>query len=111
MSKFSNLTVNNSAYNLLSEVEQHKEQFNIEKLSLLKSMREKQVSAAGWKRYRDVQKMFSTADEYLNEAHIEALSAVKRPTIKSINKIFHNLELFDQTWQNARQWALIGVLS
>jgi hypothetical protein len=100
-----------TVYNLLLEVEQNREKFTKEQQSFLKAMREKEVSKAGWKRYRDCQALFSTADEYLNEAHIEALTAVKRPTIKSINKIIHNLELFDQTWQNARQWALIGVLS
>lgn len=100
-----------TVYNLLLEVEKHREKFSVEQKSFLKTMREKEVSKAGWKRYRDCQALFSTADKYLNEAHMEALSAVKRPTMKSINKINHSLEMFDQTWQNARQWALIGALS
>jgi len=100
-----------TVYNLLLEVEQNREKFTKEQQSFLKAMREKEVSKAGWKRYRDCQALFSTADKYLSQAHMEALTAVKRPTVKSINKINHNLEMFDQSWQNARQWALIGALS
>ncbi len=100
-----------TVYNLLLEVEQYREKFTNEQQSFLKAMREKEVSKQGWKRYRDCQALFSTADKYLSQAHMEALTAVKRPTLKSINKINHNLEMFDQSWQNARQWALIGALS
>ena len=100
-----------AVYKLLVEVEQNREKFDKEEMSLLKSMREKQVSTQGWKRYRDCQALFRGADKYLQLAHNEALLAVKRPTDKSIKIISHNLEMFDQAWQNARQWALIGVLS
>ena len=100
-----------AVYKLLLEVEQNREKFDTEEKSLLKSMREKEASTTGWKRYRDCQSLFRTADKYLQLAHNEALLAVKRPTDKSIRSISHNLEMFDHAWQNARQWALIGALS
>lgn len=100
-----------AVYNLLLEVEQSREKFDVEQHSLLKTMRDKETSREGWKRYRDCQALFSTADKYLSQAHSEALLAVKRPTDTSIRKIRHNLEMFDETWQNARQWSLIGALS
>lgn len=98
-------------FNLLKQVEETKEKFEVENHSLLKTMRDKETSKEGWKRYRDCQALFSTAEKYLNQAHSEALLAVKRPTDFSIRKINHNLEMFDNSWQTARQWALIGALS
>jgi len=100
-----------AVYTLISETEQLREKFDVEHRSLLGIMREKEVSKVGWSRYRDCQSMFRSADLYLKAAHNEALAAVKRPTDSSIRKIKHNLEMFDDTWQNARQYSLIGALS
>jgi|TARA_R110000787_G_scaffold237276_2_gene343725 hypothetical protein len=100
-----------AAYKLILETEQLREKFDVEQRSLLSVMRDKEISKAGWSRYRDCQAMFRTSDLYLREAHNEALKAVKRPTDASIRKIRHNLEMFDESWQNARQYSLIGALS
>jgi len=100
-----------TVYNLLVEIEGYRGKFDDEQHSLLKTMRDKEVSREGWKRYRDCQALFSNADKYLSQAHSEALLAVKRPTDTSIRKIKKNLDMFDETWQNARQYSLLGALT
>ena len=95
---------------LLEQVEELKDTFNTECNSMLKAMREKQVSKDGWGRYRDCQRFYSNARKELNSAHNDCLTATNRPSINKIKQIEARLQVFDETWQVARHHSMIGVL-
>ena len=95
---------------LLGKVEKLKDQFNNESDSMLKGMRQKEVSKDGWGRYRDSQRFYSNARKELNSAHNDCLAGIKKPTISKIKKIEARLQVFDETWQLARHQSMIGIL-
>ena len=101
----------NEVFELMKHIETTKETFLEEQQKFLKAMRNKQVNKDSWRRYRDCQALYSTAEKYLNQAHSTALIAAKKPTQKSITNINYNLSLFDITWTQARHYSFIGVLS
>lgn len=105
------IEIYNTVFELMKEIESTKETFLEEQQTFLKAMRDKQVNKDSWRRYRDCQALYSTAEKYLNQAHSTALIAAKKPTQKSITDINYNLSLFDITWTQARHYSFIGVLS
>jgi len=96
---------------LLEQVERFLQDFEQEQHTMLSAMRGKDATKEGWARYRDCQKFFSNAKRELNSAHNICLDAVKRPTEGKIRSIENHLQLFDETWQYARQYSMIGMLS
>ena len=72
---------------LLGQVEKLKDQFNNECNSMLKGMREKEISKNGWGRYRDCQRFYSNARKELNSAYNDCLSGTKKPSFSKINKM------------------------
>jgi len=95
---------------LLEQVERFLEDFEQEKHTMLRAMRNKETSKETWAKYRDCQKFYSNAKRELNSAHNECLDAVKRPTDGKIRSIENHLRMFNETWQYARQYSMIGVL-
>jgi hypothetical protein len=95
---------------LLKKVETFLEDFEQEKYTMLKAMQEKQATKEGWAIYRDCQKFYTNARRELNSAYNICLDAVKRPTSGKIKNIEGHLQLFDETWQYARQYSMMGLL-
>ena len=99
-------------FELLERIGKLKELYEIENQKMLKIIRETNTeNQQNRQNYNELKKLFSTANKYLNEAHSVALLATKRPTYKSISDIENKLIIFDDTWQNARHYSMIGMLT
>jgi len=96
---------------LMEQLDDLKTKFDTEQKTMLKGMREKQATKAGWTRYRDCQKFFTNARKELNSATNDCLSAVNKPSMSKIKTIEARIQVFDDSWQIARQYSMIGLLS
>jgi len=97
----------------LAYITQIRHDFEIETNIMLTTMR-KNVnlrSQGGWRRYRDVQEMFSETKKSLVLAEQEITEAAVTPSKKNILNVTNRLEFFNASWHNAREHSLIGVLS
>lgn len=96
---------------LMEQLDDLKTKFDTEQKTMLKGMREKQATKAGWTRYRDCQKFFTNARKELNSATNDCLSAVNKPSMSKIKTVEARIQVFDNSWQLARQYGMIGLLS
>jgi hypothetical protein len=98
------------AYTLLKKIEETKDSFEKDAKSILKALLDKESSVDGWRRYRDVQQLVSTSRKLINQAHSEILIAVKKPTISKLSNIQKNVSAFEEAWQTAQGYGMIGLL-
>jgi len=96
----------------LEYIAQVRHEFNTEFNTMLETMR-KNVnfrSQGGWRRYRDVQEMFSETKKSLDLAEHAVSKSAASPSKKNTLNVTNRLESFNTSWHNARENALIGIL-
>lgn len=106
------MNIHEQLFELKQKFETAQYDFLKEKAAMLTALRSRDQNKDGWKRYRDCQAMYSSANKFLNllEYEVNTACSYANPKNKNVEDVKFAFSFFEDAWQKAKEAAFFGVL-